>query len=342
MAASHGWCVSGEPGAQRATRVRCTRLLGGRGPLAPQNNMRGLLRGCNSNALVSQSPQVSPLEESLSPAEQDRCDGNVQLINKAFAKILLDCAGPTANSHVSSSGRLSCPVKRLVNPARDEVKRRVAFHCNGSTRVVSEDEDWNVIRRIVSPPAFPVHVRPGTANRSEHVPPENPCPNIPKATRGEVFVNPRCAAVLAKQGPLQRACREEPVVQICPANAERVAALLLWDSSVSIERDSEALNANSCHPHPQVWTSNVRLQARAALGAPGWKPLLGGTRPDSASLARSAAARSASLTAPAGRHPSPPSPTSPSRCARAWRDRQGSTRRDRRRPRRASSAPRAN
>ncbi len=192
--------------AQRT--VRCNRLLGVRGPLVPQNNMHGLLRRCKFNAFVSQSPQVNAFEQSLSTTEQDRCDSNVKLINKALTKILLDGVGPTTNSHVSSGGRLSCPVKRLANAARDELKRRVVFHLNGWTRMMSQDEDWNVIRRIVSPPAFPVHVRPGTANWSEHVPSENPCPNILKAARGEVFVNPRCAAVIAKQGPLKRACRE--------------------------------------------------------------------------------------------------------------------------------------
>src|SRR3989441_10948455 len=183
-------------------------VLGVRGPLVPQNNMRGLLRRCKFNAFVSQSPQVDAFEQSLSTTEQDRCDSNVQFINKALTKILLDRVGPTTNSHVSSGGRLSCPVKPLANAARDELKRRVAFHLNGWTRMMSQDEDWNVIRRIVSPPAFPVHVRPGTANRSEHVPSENPCPNILKAARGEVFVNPRCTAVFAKQGPLERACLE--------------------------------------------------------------------------------------------------------------------------------------
>src|SRR5262245_19879637 len=178
--------------------MRRNRLLGVRGPLVPKNDMRGFLRGRKFNALVSQSPQVNFFEKSLSTAEQDRCDSNVQLINKALTKILLDCVGSAANSYVFSRGRPSCPVKRLVNSARDEVKRRVAFHCDGCTRMVSEDEDWNVIRRIVSPPSFPVHVRPGTANRSEHVPSENPCPNIPKAARSEVFVDPRCAAVFAK------------------------------------------------------------------------------------------------------------------------------------------------
>src|SRR5437870_5277418 len=98
------------------------------GPLVPQNNMGGLLRRCKFNAFVSQSPQVNAFEQSLSTTEQDRCDSNVQLINEALTKILLDCVGPTANSHVSSGGRLSCPVKRLANAARDEVKRCVSFH----------------------------------------------------------------------------------------------------------------------------------------------------------------------------------------------------------------------
>src|SRR5437762_10582285 len=98
--------------------------------------MRGLLRRCEFNAFVSQNPQVNAFEQSLSTTEQDRCDSNVQLIDKALTKILLDRVGPTTNSHVSSGGRLSCPVKRLANAARDELKRRVAFHLNGWTRMI--------------------------------------------------------------------------------------------------------------------------------------------------------------------------------------------------------------
>src|SRR5712691_8478286 len=67
--------------AQRT--VRGNRLLGVRGPLVPQNNMGGLLRRCKFNAFVSQSPQVNAFEQSLSTTEQDRCDSNVQLIDKA-------------------------------------------------------------------------------------------------------------------------------------------------------------------------------------------------------------------------------------------------------------------
>ena len=57
--------------------------------------------------------------------------------------------------------------------------------------MMGQDEDWKVIRWIVPPPAFPVHVRPGTTNGSEHIPPKNPSPNILEATRGEVIVRLR-------------------------------------------------------------------------------------------------------------------------------------------------------
>src|SRR5258707_8268208 len=49
-----------------------------------------------------------------------------------------------------------------------------------------------------NPPAFPVHVGPGTANRSEHVSSENPGANILEAPRSEVVIDPRCATVGAK------------------------------------------------------------------------------------------------------------------------------------------------
>src|SRR6267142_4127144 len=55
------------------------------------------------------------------------------------------------------------------------------------------------------------------------------------------------------------------MVQICPANAERIADVLIWTRSVSVERDGEALNANSCHLHSSVWTPNVHGEPRAPL-----------------------------------------------------------------------------
>src|ERR1700704_724041 len=131
--------------------------------------MGGFLRRNELNAFVSQSAHVNPLEQSLSPAQQHGRDSDVQLIDEARTKILLDSVRSAANAHIHSVGCVARPVKRLVNTARDEVECRSAFHLDGRARVMSQDESWNVIGWVVPPPAFPVHVGPGTANRSEHV-----------------------------------------------------------------------------------------------------------------------------------------------------------------------------
>jgi hypothetical protein len=70
---------SGSPAARQ--RHRCNRLLGVIVPLAPEYNMGGFLRRNELNAFVSQSAHVNPLEQSLSPAQQDRRDSDVQLID---------------------------------------------------------------------------------------------------------------------------------------------------------------------------------------------------------------------------------------------------------------------
>ena len=120
------------------------------------------------------------------------------VIDEARKKILLDCVRSAANAHIHAVGCLARPVKRLVNTARDEVECRAAFHLDGRARVMSQDESWNVIGWVVPPPAFPVHVGPGTANRSEHVSSENPGAHILEAPRSEVVIDPGCATVGAK------------------------------------------------------------------------------------------------------------------------------------------------
>src|SRR3984885_8747168 len=118
-------------------RGRCNRLLGVIVPLAPEYSMGGFLRRNELNAFVSQSAHVNPLEQSLSPAQQDRRDSNVQLINEARTKILLDSVRSAANAHIHSVGCVARPVKRLVNTARDEVECRSALHPDGRARMMS-------------------------------------------------------------------------------------------------------------------------------------------------------------------------------------------------------------
>ena len=99
--------------------------------------MGGFLRRNELNAFVSQSTHVNPLEQSLSPGQQDRRESDVQLIDEARTKILLDGVRSAANAHIHSVGCVTRPVKRLVNTARDEVECRSAFHLDGRARVMS-------------------------------------------------------------------------------------------------------------------------------------------------------------------------------------------------------------
>lgn len=83
--------------------------------------MDGLLRRRELRAFVSQGGQVNPLEQSLPSSEQDRHDGDVQLIDEARTKILLDGVGPTTDLHVHPVCCLARLVKRLMNAACDEM-----------------------------------------------------------------------------------------------------------------------------------------------------------------------------------------------------------------------------
>src|SRR3569832_2794682 len=130
----------------------------------------------------------------------------MQLIDEPLTKVLLHGIRPSADPLVASGRRLACTVERLANASRDEVERGAAFHLDRWARVVGLDEDWNMIRWIVPPPAFPVHVRPRPTDGAEHIPPKYPGSDILTAARGEVLVQPRRAALLAEQGALERAC----------------------------------------------------------------------------------------------------------------------------------------
>jgi hypothetical protein len=159
----------------------------------------------------------------------------MQLINEASTKVLLYGVGPTANAHIHPVGCLARPIQRFVNAARDEMERGIAFHLNGRARVMSQDEDWNMVWRVVPPPAFPAHVRPGPANRSEHIPSENPGTDIPEAPCGEVVIDPRRATVGAKEDPLECARRKCPLVQLGPARPKWIIDVLIRTGSVSVK-----------------------------------------------------------------------------------------------------------
>jgi hypothetical protein len=100
--------------------------------------------------------------------------------------------------------------------------------------VIGKDEDWSVVRRIVTPPAFPAVVGPGSPDRSEHIPPHNPSPDILEAPRRKLVVNSGGAAIGAKH-VLKSPCGEGPLMQLVAADAERMIKILVRSGTVAVK-----------------------------------------------------------------------------------------------------------
>src|SRR5262245_16366035 len=96
--------------------------------LALENDVRRVLRCFVLRAAVAEGSQVEVREQVLAPAEHDRRDGDVHLVDEARLEVLADRAHAAADAHVLAAGRLARQIERLLNAAGDEVERRVAFH----------------------------------------------------------------------------------------------------------------------------------------------------------------------------------------------------------------------
>lgn len=169
-----------------------------------QNDVCGLLRRDGLHAFVPERPQIDRIEQRFSSAKQDRRDSDVQFIDQALAKILPDRMRSAADAHVLAGSGFPRLVECVANACGDEVELRAAFHFDRGTSVMSQDEDGNVIGRIVAPPAGPTHVRPRAANGTEHIPSEDPGADVPKAAGGELVVDSGCTGVLAEERLLER------------------------------------------------------------------------------------------------------------------------------------------
>ena len=80
---------------------------------------------------------------------------------------------PPSRMSPPSAASLACS-QRGVNAVGDEPKHRAALHLERRSRVMGQHEDGRVIRRLVTPPAFPAVVGPRAPDGTEHVSTENP------------------------------------------------------------------------------------------------------------------------------------------------------------------------
>ncbi len=132
----------------------------------------------------------TPSKSRSPPAEQHSRQCEMHFIHQSGAQVLMDGVASTADAHVAASGRLACAIQCVMNAAGNEMERGATLHLHRRARVVRQYEGGNMVRRTVTPPAIPLQVQPGSADRAEHVPPQDPRADIPEAARGEIIVVP--------------------------------------------------------------------------------------------------------------------------------------------------------
>ena len=184
--------------------------------------MSGKWRAFVPGAGVAQGRKVDSFKESFTSAKQDRRNSDVHLVDQALAKILLNDVYAATNTNILAFGRFASLRQGGVNAFRNEVEGCSSFHDQRCACVVGQHEHRDVIDRILAPPAPPAFIWPRSANRPEHVPAENPSPDVLKASSGEVLINARCSAIVTEQVLLKRSCGEGPAMKRGAAHAEWV------------------------------------------------------------------------------------------------------------------------
>src|SRR5215467_15368912 len=99
---------------------------------------------------------------------------------------------------------------------------------------MSQDEDRSVIRRFVSPPAFPIVVGPWTTDWTEHVAPQNPGTDSLKALLCNFIVNSGLSVVITvHRSPHARL--EKPFKQFRTIHAQRILEILIWSGTEAVD-----------------------------------------------------------------------------------------------------------
>src|SRR5262249_49265159 len=121
-----------------------------------------------------------------------------------------------------------------------------AFHLDRIAGVVRKHEGRRVIGRIGAPPALPALVRPGTADRPEHIAAKDERAEPVHRTMCVSLIDAVRAAVLTDHCP-EHARAEHPLMQLPPTLAERIFKALLGPCAEAVKRDRKAANAHFRH-----------------------------------------------------------------------------------------------
>src|SRR5688572_11748768 len=96
--------------------------------------------------------------EAYASAEQDRDHHDVHVVDEPGGKEVADDGGTSTDAHILAARSLAGGLERLGGRGVDEVEGRAALHLDRWARVMGEDEDRCVERRVGTPRALPLRV----------------------------------------------------------------------------------------------------------------------------------------------------------------------------------------
>src|SRR3972149_6679207 len=109
---------------------------------------------------IAEQLAIQIVEQSLAAAEDHRGYGHMEIVNQSGAEVLLDRAGTAAEPDVLTVCCRGGVTEGRFDSVGHEVERRATFHDQWISRMVGEDEDRMVVRRVGSPPSVPCLLGP--------------------------------------------------------------------------------------------------------------------------------------------------------------------------------------
>ena len=131
--------------------------------------MRGSFRRNMLDCPISESAKIQAAEERFPLAKRNWRKSQVNFVYVAGLNVLPHSLDTAANLDVLCACRFARLLQRIFDAVRDKMKCRSAQHRDWRSWIMCQYESWRMIRWIVTPPAFPLVVRPFPTNRSEHV-----------------------------------------------------------------------------------------------------------------------------------------------------------------------------
>src|SRR5215210_3357270 len=148
----------GQPYETRPRAPPAPRVLGrvGSDTRTGERHMRDSAWRGGGLDLVVLLEALQSVPEAYASAEQDRDHHDVHVIDEPRSKEVADQGRATADAYVLTAGSLARRLERLVRRRVHKVERRATLHLDRRTRVVGEDKDGCVERRVGTPRALPL------------------------------------------------------------------------------------------------------------------------------------------------------------------------------------------